>query len=377
MASDHIEDEGVGALTGLRAPDGEFPAKTASLLQPVLALNPRMVGKEVLSSDSGLPARYTAPATELAHDGTRAKKAGIVISLAFHLGALVALATYVIFQGASDEYAKVISVELAPIEVLESVEEPESEQAAAASEASAAASASEAKEIEETPPSPESAQTEAAPTEETPAEEPESSVLAALPEQSQLAQPEAGEASSEKIDPDGVQQPADAPVQEARPAPDAPEKLQETRLKAPRPETAIDWKPETPKKNIKPARKKLAEARPARNRAKQQPNPQSAAARGLSGAQTNARQSASRGLAASYKDMVRARVAANRPSGGATRGNVTVSFRISSSGGVNSMLTSGTPELYSAAKGAVQKASPFPPPPTGTLQPFVITFTFQ
>ncbi len=363
-------------MTGLSALDGELTAKPASLLQPVLAANPRAAGKEAVN-DSGLPARYASLETELPHDGSRAKKAGIIISLAFHLGAFAALATYVIFQGASDEYANAISVELAPSDVLDFVEEPESEQAAAASKASAAASASEAKEIEETLLSPESAQTEAAPMEEIPAEEPESSAQAALPEQSQPVQPEADEASSEKIDPDGMQQPDDAPVQEVRPAPDMPKKLQEASPEAPLPETASERKPETPKKNVKPARKNPAEARQTRNRAKQQASPQSAAARGLSGAQANARQSASRGLAASYKDMVRARVAANRPSSGATRGNVTVSFRISASGGVNSMQTNGLPELSSAAKGAVQRASPFPPPPPGTLQPFVITFTFQ
>lgn len=84
-----------------------------------------------------------------------------------------------------------------------------------------------------------------------------------------------------------------------------------------------------------------------------------------------ARVSASAGDVSGYTARVRARVAANRPSGGGMRGTAFISFGISKSGGLTYARvarSSGNARLDQAALAAVRRSAPFPPPPAGQIR---------
>lgn len=138
--------------------------------------------------------------------------------------------------------------------------------------------------------------------------------------------------------------------------------------------------------------KELAEARRADERRKEEAKRKRAAAAKETRAASVAspgrdqsksgkgRASASQGDILSYAALVRARVAANRPSGSGQNGTVVVSFGISSSGGITHVSisrSSGSATLDNAARSAVRSAGPFPPPPNGAGRSFSVPFHFQ
>jgi protein TonB len=95
------------------------------------------------------------------------------------------------------------------------------------------------------------------------------------------------------------------------------------------------------------------------------------------------RASASSGAILSYAAHVRARVAANKPSGGGLRGTAVVAFGLTPSGALafaSLARSSGNATLDRLALSAVRGASPFPPPPPGATSAqlrFSIPFYFE
>jgi protein TonB len=95
------------------------------------------------------------------------------------------------------------------------------------------------------------------------------------------------------------------------------------------------------------------------------------------------RASASSGSLLSYAAHVRARVAANKPSGGGLRGTAVVAFGLTPSGALafaGVAPSSGNATLDRLALAAVRGASPFPPPPVGATSAqlrFSISFYFE
>lgn len=95
--------------------------------------------------------------------------------------------------------------------------------------------------------------------------------------------------------------------------------------------------------------------------------------------QNSGRTTASRGDVVTYGAMVRARVAANQPSG-VGAGSVVVSFGVSPSGGLAQSRiwqSSGNGSVDQAALSAVRRASPFPQPPDARQHSFSIKFNFR
>jgi protein TonB len=97
-------------------------------------------------------------------------------------------------------------------------------------------------------------------------------------------------------------------------------------------------------------------------------------------AKSSGRVAASQGDIAGYAALVRARVAAHKPSGSGVKGTVTIRFGVSRSGAVSFAAiasSSGNPALDRAALSAVHQAAPFPSPPNGAAVSFAVPFTFQ
>jgi protein TonB len=95
------------------------------------------------------------------------------------------------------------------------------------------------------------------------------------------------------------------------------------------------------------------------------------------------RATASTGALLNYAAHVRARVAANKPSGGGLRGTAMVLFGLSKSGGLvfaSVVRSSGNSTLDGLAVAAVRQSAPFPRPPDGATAAqlrFSIPFYFQ
>jgi protein TonB len=95
------------------------------------------------------------------------------------------------------------------------------------------------------------------------------------------------------------------------------------------------------------------------------------------------RASASRGSILTYAALVRARVAANKPSGSGLRGTAVVAFGVTPSGDLRYarvVRSSGNAALDRLALAAVRRSAPFPTPPAGaasTQLRFSIPFDFQ
>ena len=95
------------------------------------------------------------------------------------------------------------------------------------------------------------------------------------------------------------------------------------------------------------------------------------------------RATASTGALLNYASHVRARVAANKPSGGGLLGTATVSFGLTTSGGLafaSVARSSGNTALDGLAVSAVRQSAPFPRPPDGATTAqlrFSIPFYFQ
>jgi protein TonB len=172
---------------------------------------------------------------------------------------------------------------------------------------------------------------------------------------------------SEPLPPD---QPEEQPPEEAKPEAPKPDdsqvlttaSLNAETITAPKIEEKIkEKKPEPPKKEPqkKANPKKTHKAPPPRG--------------GRSGG-------ASAGDVSSYSSMVRARIAGHRPGGGGLHGSATVSFAISSGGGLSSARvsrSSGDSSLDSIALQAVRSSAPFPPPPNGARISMAIPFYFK
>jgi protein TonB len=368
VTPEHLNEAGEATTSSLAVPRREpFPPKPAGLLQPVLAVP----GEEI---DAATPAADTLPPETGSPPNARARRIGLTLSLTLHLSILAALIGYVALEGMTETQTEAISVELVPTKVLESLEQTESRDAAAQSAASASASTSEENSTAEEPPEPkqqiEPEKTEPEPVDETlPESSPPTEQAAAPKEQA----PEAGEPPPQETGEVVQQSPVGAEAEKAEQAPsarqNAPAKPVETR-----PSVVARPEPEKPRTSVRMNR---IPAEQRGRRAEQTADAQSAAAKGSSGSAASARQSASRGSALNYAALVRARVAANKPAGGSARGRVTVSFGVSSSGGVTFIRVSGLPALSGAATSAVRRASPFPPPPPGAPRTFSISFYFE
>jgi len=95
------------------------------------------------------------------------------------------------------------------------------------------------------------------------------------------------------------------------------------------------------------------------------------------------RATASSGSILDYAAHVRARVAANKPSGGGLGGTAVVAFGLTPSGGLayaRLVRSSGIPALDQLALAAVRGSAPFPPPPAGVTSAqlqFSIPFHFR
>jgi protein TonB len=95
------------------------------------------------------------------------------------------------------------------------------------------------------------------------------------------------------------------------------------------------------------------------------------------------RASASTGSILTYAAQVRARVAANKPTGGGLRGTAFVSFGLTTSGGLafaSVSRSSGNATLDQLAVSAVRRSAPFPSPPAGATSAqlrFSIPFYFE
>ncbi len=96
--------------------------------------------------------------------------------------------------------------------------------------------------------------------------------------------------------------------------------------------------------------------------------------------QSAGRISASAGSAVNYAALVRARVAAHKPSGGGDHGTAVVAFSVSGSGALRSARiarSSGNSSLDGRVVAAVRNAGPFPPPPAGANLNFAMPFYFK
>ncbi|MBY0561960.1 TonB family protein [Hyphomicrobium sp.] len=96
--------------------------------------------------------------------------------------------------------------------------------------------------------------------------------------------------------------------------------------------------------------------------------------------QSAGRISASAGSAVNYAALVRARVVAQKPSGGGDHGTAVVEFSVSGSGALRSARiarSSGNSSLDGRVMVAVRNAAPFPPPPAGANLNFAMPFYFK
>jgi protein TonB len=138
---------------------------------------------------------------------------------------------------------------------------------------------------------------------------------------------------------------------------------------------------------VEPPRKEPAKTTAKKQIKKQTNAPQTRSApssrsadpgKGKSGATT-----ASTGAVLTYASRVRAKIAANKPSGNGARGRVTVAFGVTLSGGLSHVRiarSSGSGALDQAAMSAVRRAAPFGQPPAGASArqlAFSIPITFE
>jgi protein TonB len=279
-------------------------------------------------------------------------KVAAFLSVLLHAGSLYAFINWhnPADVGAASAVSEAISVEIVTTKTLEALQEKQVPEPVPAPEATAPVEGKT-----------EAAEAKVAKTEETPPPEPEIIVppqAFALPELSQELAPPAKQ--------------AEAPVKtEAPPLPElgpteAPPKPANTdtvdRIAPPKP-------PPKP-----PEKKKAAERAP-----KGGTTSKAQSGKGTGGE----RASASTGALINYAAHVRARVAANKPSGGGLRGTAMVSFGLTTSGALafaSVARSSGNSTLDGLAVAAVRQSAPFPRPPDGATSAqlrFSIPFYFQ
>ncbi len=319
--------------------------------------------------------------------------AGVLISLVLHAGAAAAMLVWLApAPGAVPEFTEAISVEIITSEVAEAVENSPPTSAAAAASATDAQAGSTVEapaqqKVDEVAP----ASTEPPPRIEEAATAEPAREVSEVPETHQaephdIAPPDArmpaedlpAPAPAVKRDearldvvPEGDVAAARSP-ERSKPAPSAdnrPAALPRVRSRTDRVQPSEDARPT-------PTRRKTKASAPSRKGG----NPSRAARH--SGT-TAARASASRGAAINYAAIVRARVAARRPSGHGQRGSVYITFGVSPSGGLafaSVSRSSGDPSLDRSVLAAVRGAAPFPAPPAGASlrqRQFSIPFHFQ
>jgi protein TonB len=188
--------------------------------------------------------------------------------------------------------------------------------------------------------------------------------------------PEMATAAPKEIPPDTTEvsllpQPDEKPVEKpTEPVPAAPPKPVD---KKPDPQ-AVKAAPPKPVKNAAPAKERRRVDAPTREKAAKQAKanaPQEAASNvgvGRSSRDSN------------YKGIVWAHLARQKQSVGANTGSATVSFTIGGSGsvsGVRLARASGVAAIDQEVQAMVRRASPFPPPPGGRSEQFIVPVSFR
>jgi TolA protein len=129
------------------------------------------------------------------------------------------------------------------------------------------------------------------------------------------------------------------------------------------------------------AARKTAERAEARKKKREASRSGATGAKGAHSAKASKAQvSASRGAIRDYGAKVRAKIAANPPSGLSRGGHVVVALSITPSGSLSSASidqSSGDKTFDQAVLAAVRRSSPFPPPPAGSRPEFTIAFNFR
>jgi periplasmic protein TonB len=188
--------------------------------------------------------------------------------------------------------------------------------------------------------------------------------------------PEIATAAPKEIPPDTTEvsllpQPDEKPVEKpTEPVQAAPPKLVD---KKPDPQAPKAAAPK-PVKDAKPAKDRRRVDAPTREKASKQAkasDPSLAASNvgvGRSNRDTN------------YKGIVWAHLARQKQSVGANTGSATVSFTIGGSGGVSGVRlarASGVAAIDQEVQAMVRRASPFPPPPGGRSEQFIVPVSFR
>ena len=282
--------------------------------------------------------------------------ASVILSLAFHGGVLAAgLAWAKSESGAVKDLSEAISIEMTLTSVTESVDDspiPDT----AASDASAALRDGNSEAVESV---------QAVPTAQIEVKPPPAAEVAVVePEAVAVPPPEGLEVI------EGTHDGGEAAGRtNGDPQPLAPPKANKDE-----PEET-----KTERETAKPPKPERAQSKDKQRTAALQQGGVTAKARSGSVA-SSGRVSASRGDLVGYKQRVNARVAGNKPGGSGGRGTATVSFGVSSSGGLTYARlsrSSGSPALDGAAVAAVRRSGPFGPTPTGGPLSFSFSFYFR
>jgi periplasmic protein TonB len=275
-----------------------------------------------------------------------------VLSLLLHAGSLAAFLTWhAAHTGAIEQPSDAISVEIVESRTLEALQPKQVAEPAPVPEATAP-----------TEGKAEASETAAAKSDPAPEPEPEPRVIVPppppdIPEAPEDASRAAKEAAPEKSETPPI--PVEGPAVVIPPPPKAATAEENAAAKRPQ---------------AREIEKKARERAP-----KGGVTSKSSAGKGTGGESA----SASSGSLLSYAAHVRARVAANKPPGGGLRGTATVSFGVTTSGGLayaSVARSSGSAALDQLAVAAVRGSAPFPTPPAGAtaaqLQ-FTIPFYFE
>lgn len=305
----------------------------------------------VVAQQEPLGSRAVSPLAALQRQRRGVFKAAAALSVLLHAGSLYALLSRVDNGevGAIEALSEAITVELVESTTLESMVPKQRSEPAPAMEASAA-----------TEGRTEASDAKTAKAEERP--EPEPDVVVPEP-------PLQPEKLARELTPPPVQ--PEAPAKNVASAPK--EVLTEFVIEPP-PAEKVEKDAPQPRQPPKRTEKKAAERAPKGGTISK-----AQAGRGAGGD----RATASTGSILSYAAHVRARVAANKPSGGGLRGTATVHFGLTISGGLafaSVSRSSGSAALDQVAVSAVRQSVPFPPPPAGataTQLRFSIPFYFQ
>ena len=296
---------------------------------------------------------------ESAPSRTTAVILSAVFSLALHGSVLAAAFVWLESDpGAIPVPTDAISIELFQTEVLEAVEQAASLEAAA---------------------SPATVETEAGAQRDAAASAAAMDVVKPAPIEEMVAvappDPDTAEDAPKGLDvlKGDLETPDAAGTEHARPAPPP--------VKAEAPPTKAEERPRKPHEKTKPQKTAKLTDPSATDRTDAKASKKGGApSKANSGsAASKARVSGSTGSSVNYAAMVRARVAARKPSGGGRRGTVVIAFGVTRSGGLgyaSIARSSGDPGLDRSVLAAVRGAS-FPAPPPGAGTRFAVPFHFR